>query len=173
MQQEQRPEWTRKHRRAEFDAGRAERSDRHGQQHREHGLLSADDGARQMIEGPEGRDRANLRQHIDAEHVVARSAERDVGEPERQRRAEIGADLIFTAESEHDGEIAGRTAIEHERDKQPQRCLQQHHDPDHQPRPGTDQFDNQGSETHERSEILKANAKNRRWKNRRYWISNV
>ena len=45
--------------------------DRQRQQHREHRLLPADDGARQQIQRPERRDRAKLRQQIDAEHVIA------------------------------------------------------------------------------------------------------
>ncbi len=59
------------------------------EQYREHRLLPADDRARQLIEGPEGDDGADLRQQIDAEHVIAGGAEGDVGEPERQRRTEI------------------------------------------------------------------------------------
>ena len=57
MQQQQRPERPRQHQRAELEPGRTERRDRHRQQHREHRLLSADDGARQQIERPERRDR--------------------------------------------------------------------------------------------------------------------
>ena len=45
-------------------------------------------------------------------------------------------------------EITGRAAIEQCRQDQPKRGLKQHHEPDHQPRPGADQFDDQGSETH-------------------------
>ena len=45
--QQQRPERPRQHQRAEFETGRAEGRDRHGQQHGEHRLLCADDGARQ------------------------------------------------------------------------------------------------------------------------------
>ena len=53
---------------------------------------------------------------------------------------------------QHGREIAGRAAIQQQRHDQPQRRLQQHHDPDHQPRPGADQFDDQRGETHERPE---------------------
>ena len=123
------------------------------EQHRKHRLLPADDDARQQIERPERGDVANLRQQIDAEHVIAAGTERDVGEPERQRRAEIGADLIFPAKGEHGGEVAWRAAVQHERQDQPDRGLEQQHEPDHQPRPGADQFDNQRGETHETPEI--------------------
>ena len=93
-------------------AGRTECRDRHGQEDREHRLLSADDGARQQIKRPERRDRAKLRQQIDAEHVIAGGAKRDIGEPERQRRAEIGSDLVFPAIGEHGRKVAGRASIQ-------------------------------------------------------------
>ena len=118
----------------------------------QHRLLSADNGARQQEQRPEGRDRAKLRQQIDAEHVVAGGAEGDIGKPERQRRTEIGADPVFPAKRQHGGEVAGRAAIQHQRQDQPHRRLQQHHQQHHQPRPGADQFDDQGGETHETSE---------------------
>ena len=60
MQKQQRPQRTRQHQRAELEAGRAEGGHRHGQQHRKHGLLAADDAPRQQIERPEGRDTADL-----------------------------------------------------------------------------------------------------------------
>ena len=153
VQQQQRPDRTRQHQRTEFDAGRPEGADRHGQQHRQHRLLTADDGAREQIQRPERRDVANLRQQIDAEHVIADGAEGDVGKPERQRRTEIGTDLEFPAEGQHGSHVAGRAAIQHQRQDQPHRRLKQQHDPDHQPRPGADQFDDQGGETHETPEI--------------------
>ena len=117
--------------------------------------MPADDGARQQIQRPERGDPAKLRQQIDAEHVIAGGAEGDIGEPERQRRPEIGPDPVFPAIGEHGGEIAGRTSIEQQRQDQPQRRLKQHHEPDDQPRPGADQFDNQRGETHETSEMPK------------------
>ena len=106
-----------------------------------------------MIENPERGDRAKLRQQIDAEHVIADGAEGDIGEPERQRRTEPGSDLVFPADRQHGREFPGRAAIEQHRQHQPEGGLQQHHEPDHQPRPGADQFDNKGSETHELSEV--------------------
>ena len=106
---------------SEFDAGRTERHDRHRQQHRQHRLLAADDGARQIVEGPEGGDGAELRQQIDAEHVIADGAVGDIGQPERQRRAEPGSDLVFPAERQHGREIAGRAAIDQHRQQQPER----------------------------------------------------
>ncbi len=112
MQQQQRPERTRQHQGAELDAGRTECRHCHGQQDREHRLLAADNGARQQIQRPEHCDRAKLRQQIDAEHVIARGAKRDIGEPERQRRAEIGSDLVFPAIGEHGRKVAGRASIQ-------------------------------------------------------------
>ncbi|MGY4477366.1 hypothetical protein ACVILL_004780 [Bradyrhizobium sp. USDA 3364] len=153
MQQQQRPERTRQDQRAELDARRGEHHDRHRQQHRQHALRAADDGACQLVEGDEGCDLADLRQQIDAEHVIAGGAEGDVGEPERQRRPHVGADLIFAAEGEDGGEIAGRAAVEDQRQQQPDRGLHQHHDPDHEARPGADQFDNQGGKPHETPEM--------------------
>ncbi len=155
MQQQQRPERACQHQRTEFAAVRTERHHRHGQQHRERGLLSAYHGPRQQIQRPERDDPAKLRQQIDAEHVIAGGAESDIGKPERQRRTEIGPDPVFPAIGEHGGEIAGRTSIEQHRQDQPQRRLRQHREPNDQPRPGADQFDNQRGETHEMSEMPK------------------
>jgi len=135
---------------------RTECGDRHRQQDREHRLLSADNGARQQIERPERRDRAKLRQQIDAEHMIARGAKRDIAEPERQRRAENGSHLVFPAIRENRSKVAGRASIQQHRQDQPQRRLKQHHDPDHQPRPGADQFDDQGGKAHETSEMPKS-----------------
>ena len=153
MQQQQRPQRPRQHLRPELEPGRTERRDRHGEQHREDRLLSADDGARQEIKRPEHRDRAKLRQQIDAHDVITGGAKGDIGEPERQRRAEIGADLVFPAIGDHGSEVAGRAAIQQQRHQQPQCGLNQHHQPDHEARTGADQFDNQGGETHEPSEM--------------------
>ena len=158
MQQQQCPKRARQHEGAKLDSGRTEGQNRHRQEDREHRLLSADNGARQQVQRPERRYRTKLRQQIHAEHVIARRAKRDIGEPERQRRAEIGSHLVFPAISEHGGEVARRAAVQQHRHKQPQRRLRQHHKPDYQPRPGADQFDNQGCETHETSEKLNAGA---------------
>ncbi len=87
--------------------------------------------------------------------MIAGGTERDIGEPERQRRAQISADLKFPAEGQHRRQVAGRAAIEQQRQEQPKPGLKQHHEPDHQPRPGADQFDNQGGEAHETSEMPK------------------
>ncbi len=152
MQQKQRPQRARQHQRAELDAGRAERHHRQREQYREHRLLPADDRAGQLIIDPEGDDGAGLRQQIDTEHVVAGGAESDVGEPERQRRTEPGSDLVFPSEGQRGGKVARRTAVEQHRQDQPKSGLGQHHDPDHQPRPGADQFDNERGEAHETSE---------------------
>jgi hypothetical protein len=149
MQQQQGPQRPRQHQGTELDTGRTECQHRHGQENRKHRMLSADDGARQQVQCPERRDRAKLRQQINAENVIARGTKREIGEPERQRRAEIGSDLVFPAIGEHGGEVARRAAIQQHRNQQPERRLQQHHKPDYQPRPGADQFDNQGGETHE------------------------
>ena len=75
-------------------------------------MLSADDGARQQIKRPEHRDRAKLSQEINAEHVIAGGSKRDVGDPERQWRTEIGPHLVFPAIGNHGREIVGRAAIQ-------------------------------------------------------------
>ena len=85
--------------------------------------------------------------------MIAGGAERDIAEPERQRRAEIGSHLIFPAIGQYRRKIAGRTAVQQQRQHQPQRRLQQHHKPDYQPRPGADQFDDKGGKPHETSEM--------------------
>ena len=153
MQQQQRPQRPRQHQRAKLDAGRTERGNRHRQQHGKHRLLPADDGARQQIKRPECGDGAKLRQQIDAEHVIAGGTKGDIGEPECQRRAEIGSDLVLPAVGEDGRKVAGRASIQQHRQQQPQRRLTQHHNPDHQPRPGADQFDNQRGETHQPSDM--------------------
>ena len=61
----------------------------------------------------------NLRQQIDAEHVLAGETECEIGEPERQRRAEIGAHHIFAANGEHHRQVAGRAGIEQHRHDEP------------------------------------------------------
>jgi hypothetical protein len=111
------------------------------------------------IHRPQSRNAAELRQEINAEHVVAGGAVGDVGEPERQRRPHVGADLILPAEGEQGGEVAGRAAIEHHRHRQPHQRLQRDHEQNHEPRPGADQFDNQGGETHQTPEDPKAGSK--------------
>jgi hypothetical protein len=91
MQQQQRPERARQHQGSEFDAGRTEGDDRDREQYREHRLLPANNRARQLIKRQEGDDGADLRQQIDAKHLIAGGAERDVGEPKGERRPEIGS----------------------------------------------------------------------------------
>jgi len=83
--------------------------------------------------------------------MIARCAVSDIGKPERQRRAEITADLILPTISQHGREIARGACIEEKWHAQPKRGLKQYHDPDHQPRPGPDQLDNKRGETHEMS----------------------
>ncbi len=152
MQQQQRPERPRQHQGAEVECGRGEGQQRHGQQHGQHRLLGADHRAGQMIERDEGRDPAELGQHVDAEHVAAGGAIGDVGEPDRQGRPEIGADLVFAAEGQQGREAAGRAAIKHQRHEQPHRGLEQHGDPDDQPRPRANELDDQGGKPHATSE---------------------
>ena len=106
-----------------------------------------------MIEGQEGDNGTDLRQQIDAEHMIADRAERDVGKPGGERRTEVGSDLVLPAESQQGRQITGRAAIEQHRQDQPKPGLEQHHEPDHQPRPGADQFDNERGEAHEMSEM--------------------
>ncbi|MGY3465338.1 hypothetical protein ACVW0I_002209 [Bradyrhizobium sp. LM6.11] len=135
MQQQQCPERPRQHKGPEVECGRREGQHRHGQQHGQHRLLGADHGAGQMIERNEGCDPAELGQDVDAEHVAAGGAIGDVGEPDRQGRAQISADLVFAAEGQQRREAAGRAAIERQRHEQPHRGLEQHGDPHDQPRP--------------------------------------
>ena len=111
-------------------------------------VLRTDDGAAEPEDRPERDDEADLRQQIDAEHVVAGGAEGDVGQPERQRRALHAAEQIFAAVGEVEGDVARRAGIEQRRQDEPQRGLRQHDQPEHQHRPRADQFDDQGRETH-------------------------
>ena len=91
-------------------------------------------------------------QDVDAEHVAAGGAIGDVGEPDRQGRAQISADLVFAAERQQGREAAGRAAIKHQRHEQPHRGLEQHGDPDDQPRPRANELDDQGGIPHATSE---------------------
>jgi hypothetical protein len=149
MKQQKRPERACQHQWAELEARRTERQHGHGQENRKHRLLPADNGARQKVQRPERCDRTEFGQEVNAEHVIAGGAEGNIGEPECQWGSEIGADLILAAKGYHGGEFAGRAAVQKHGHEQPQRRLQQHYKPDDQPRPGADQFDDQGGETHE------------------------
>lgn len=114
--------------------------------------MRADHGTGEMIERDEGRDLAELGEDIDAQHVAAGGTIGDVGEPDRQRRAEIGADLVFPAEGQEGREVAGRAAVEHQRHEQPHQSLEQHGNPHDQPRPGANELDDQGGKPHATSE---------------------
>ncbi len=162
MQQQQRPKRPRQHQRAELDAGRTEGRTVSVSKHREHRLLSADNGARQQIQRRERDDRAKLRQQIDAEHVIA--GERGT-RCRRARTPAAGRDRcrpVFPAIGQHGRKVAGRASVQHKRQDQPQRGLAQHHDPHDQPRPGADQFDNQRGETHEPPEMPRISSRSRR-----------
>jgi len=58
MQQQQRPERACEDQRTEFDAGELNTTTVMVSKHRQYRLLPADDGARELVEGPEGQDRA-------------------------------------------------------------------------------------------------------------------
>ncbi len=150
VQQHQRPQRARQHRGPELDPGKAEHRDRRRQHDRKHGLLPADDGSAELEQRPHGDDKAQLRQQIDTDHVIAGKAIGDVGEPERQRRPDVGADLIFPAERQQGGDVTWRAAIEQQRQHDPQGRLRKNHAPENQLGPGADQFDDQGSEAHDK-----------------------
>ncbi len=72
---------------------------------------------------PVGGDHADLRQQIDAEQAVAGDVEGELGEPERERRPEIGAELEFVPDREHVRHVARRPGIEQRRHQRPQQRL--------------------------------------------------
>ena len=80
-----------------------------------------DDGAAEREYAPVGRDHANLRQHIDAEH--AGEAERDFGEPISQRRPDAGVEAKFVTDGEEPRQPLRRRRIEHLRHRDPDRGL--------------------------------------------------
>jgi hypothetical protein len=47
--------------------------------------------------------------------MIAGGAKRDIGQPERQRRAETGSHLVFPAIGEHRGKVVGRASIQQQR----------------------------------------------------------
>ena len=67
-----------------------------------------DDRAAEPEDRPIGHDHADLRQQIDAEQAAAGRIEGELRQPEGERRPEIGAELEFMPDRQHDREIAGR-----------------------------------------------------------------
>ena len=109
MQQRQRPERRRQHAGTEGRARHGEDGDADHQQHGEHRMAGADDGAAEREHRPIGTDDAGLRQHIEPER--AGQAEGDFAQPERQRRPEIAAEHEFMPDREQDRHVAGRRAV--------------------------------------------------------------
>ncbi len=147
-EQRQRPQRLRQDVRTELDGRKCEGRNGERQQHRDGGVLRPDDGAAEAEHRPERDDEADLREQIDAEHVVAGGTEGDVGQPERQRRALHAAEQIFAAIGEVERDVARRAGINQCRQNEPQPSLRERDQPEHQHRPRTDQFDDQGGEAH-------------------------
>ncbi len=104
-------------------------------------MRRANNGAAERKHRPIRHHHANLRQQIDADHASAGCVVGDFGEPERERRSEIGAELKLVSHRQHRWNVAGRRGVEHRRQQEPQRGLQDHGDPDRQCRTRTDQLD--------------------------------
>ena len=117
------------------------------QQHRQRRVLRAHDRAPEREYGPIGRDHADLRQHIDAEH--AGNSEHDLGEPERERRSKVGAELELVSDREHVRHVTGRTGIEQGGNQRPQQRLHQRRQPDGQRRARAQQFNENGDVKHQ------------------------
>ncbi len=90
VQQDQRPQRRCENGRAELRRRHREHRDAGHQHHRHRRLRRADHGAAEREHRPERQHDAELRQEIDAGD--AGQAVCDLGEPERQRRAEFGAE---------------------------------------------------------------------------------
>jgi hypothetical protein len=86
VQQDQRPQRHGQDHRAEIRGRHREGGDAQHEQHRQRGVLGADDRASQREHRPVGRHHANLRQQVDAEHVAAGDLVGEFGKPEGERR---------------------------------------------------------------------------------------
>ena len=146
VQQRQRPQRRRQHGRAEIRARHREGGDADHQQHGEHRVARADDAAAEREHRPVGDDDAGLRQRVEPEGAA--EAERDLAEPERQRRPEIAAEHEFVADGEQQRHLAGRRAVEQRGHQRPQRGLRQRHGPEHHRRAPAQEFDDQGDVMH-------------------------
>ena len=151
VQQDQRPQRRRKDGGAELRRRHREHRDAGHQHHRHHRVRRADDGAAEREHRPQRDDDADLRQQIDAGH-----AERpigDLGEPERQRRPELGAELELVADRQHQRQLPGRRGVEQRRHQRPQHRLQHGHGPEQQARARAQQLDEQGHRNHRAANI--------------------
>src|SRR6185312_10446914 len=110
------------------------------QQHGKHGVARADDRAAQLEHRPISGDHAGLREQIDAE--CAGNPERDLAEPERERRPEITAEQKFVAYGEENRNVAGWRAVEYGWDDDPERGLRQRRGPEYGRGTSAQKFDN-------------------------------
>ena len=102
---------------------------------------------------PIGDDDADLRQHVDADEPAG-EIEGELGQPERERGAEIGAELEFVSDREHVRHVAGRPGIEQRRHQRPQQRLRERRQPDRQRRARSQQFDEDGDVKHQPRTLL-------------------
>ena len=146
VQQDQRPQRRRNDSGAELRRRHRENRDAGHQHHRHHRMRGADQDAAEREHRPQRDDDAKLGQQIDAGH-----AERpvgDLGEPERQRRPELGAELELMADRQHQRQLSGRACVEQRRHERPQHRLQNGHGPEQQARARAQQLDEQGHRNH-------------------------
>ena len=99
----------------------------------------ADDRAAEQEHADIGRGDAELREQIDAEQAAR--AERGLGEPIGQRRAEIAVQREMTADRQHLWQIPRRRRIKHHRHQHPQRRLGQRREREYQRRTRAQAFD--------------------------------
>ena len=112
MQQDDRPQRHGEDHRPEVRRWHCEGGNAHHQQHRKRGVLRADDRSSEREHRPIGHDHAGLRQQVDPDEAVAGEIESDLGEPEGERRAEIGPELEFVPDCEHVRQVTGRPGVE-------------------------------------------------------------
>ncbi len=141
VQEHERPQRHAEHGRAESRARHREDRDTDHEQDRDHRVARSHNGAAKLIDAPIGEHHAGLGQQIDAQH--AGDAEGDLGEPEGERRPQIGAELELAPDGEHLREVSGRARIEQGRHHDPQGRLRQRRGPEHQRRARAQKFDDQ------------------------------
>ncbi len=136
-----RPELGRRHREREHTRHQKDRDGR---------VLRPHDRATQPVDRPERGDHARLRQGVDADDVTPSRGERDLGEPECQRRAEPGPELPLVPDRQHFRQVAGRARVEQRRHQQPQHRLRRGRGPEHGRRPLAQQPRNRNDTGHRR-----------------------
>jgi len=141
VQQDDRPQRHGQDHRAEVRGRDRERRHSGHQQHGQRRVRRADDRTAEREHRPVGHHHADLRQQIDPDHPPAGDVVGDFGEPERERRSEIGAELKLVPYRQHGRNIAGRRSVKDRRQQEPQCGLQDHGDPDRHCRTRTDQLD--------------------------------